>query len=192
MLPTTDAPYGCLEANDDSCSYSSEPWAAITTTAIIGSYATPTVSGHTATLVKTRDIYEAISATELQQLLSGPQYDSYRITWKDCYVILVNTSVLPTTDAPCGCPQANGDSCSAVQNLELRSRCAAAYRAPSAQLGPGVLHHRDQSGAHFLRRADRLAERQTDGSWSLWGHRRHVEAVPVDARHARGGDLGRL
>jgi hypothetical protein len=27
-------------------------------------------SGHTATLVKTRDIYEAISATELQQLLS--------------------------------------------------------------------------------------------------------------------------
>ena len=79
-----------------------------------------------------------------------------------------------------------------VQDVECDRDARQLDRAPSAQLGPGVLHHRDQSGAHFLRRADRLGERQTDGSWSLRGHRRHLEAVPVDARHARGGDLGRF
>jgi len=36
----------------------------------------------------------------------------------------------------------------------------------SAQLALRVLQHCDQSGAHFFRRADRLGERQTDGSWS--------------------------
>ena len=77
-----------------------------------------------------------------------------------------------------------------VQDVECDRDPRQLDRAPSTQLGPGVLYHRDQSGAHFLRRADRLGERQTDGSWSLRGHRRHVEAVPVDARHARGGDLG--
>ena len=31
-----------------------------------------------------------------------------------------------------------------------------------------------------------------DGSWTLWGLRRHIDAIPIDARHARGGDVGRF
>src|SRR6516225_1608220 len=62
----------------------------------------------------------------------------------------------------------------------------------SAQLAPGVLQHRDQSGPRFLRRADRLGKRQADGPRSLPGLRRHLEPVTVDGSHTRGGDLGRL
>ena len=62
------------------------------------------------------------------------------------------------------------------ERLGTHQNLRTTYRTPLAQLGPGGRHHRDQSGAHFLRRADRLAERQTDGSWPLWGHRRHIEA----------------
>lgn len=66
------------------------------------------------------------------------------------------------------------------------------YVAASAQPGSGVLHHHDQRGAHFLRRADRFGERHADGSRTVNGLGRHLEAIPVDARHRRGGDIGRL
>ena len=64
--------------------------------------------------------------------------------------------------------------------------------APSGQCVPGVLEHRDQSGARLVRRADRLGKRQPNGPRPLSGLRRHLEPVPIHARHARGADLGRL
>lgn len=90
------------------------------------------------------------------------------------------TAAISLTFAPLECPSIP------------RTRCADSVVVTSAQFGLGVFHHRDQSGAHLLRRADRLGERQTDGTWSLRSHRRHIEAIPIDARHAGGGDLGRF
>jgi hypothetical protein len=80
-------------------------------------------------------------------------------------------------------------ACHSLSGCAVGRRCGL-NRAPSTQPGSGVLDHRDQSGARFLRCADRLGERQTNGAWSLRGHRRHLEPVPVDARHACGSDLG--
>src|SRR5262245_7976575 len=50
--------------------------------------------------------------------------------------------------------------------------------ASSAQFVPGVRQHRDQNSSSGLGRANRLLERQTDGSRSLAGLGRHLEPIP--------------
>ena len=46
---------------------------------------------------------------------------------------------------------------------DSRDRDARRLQCPIGQLGPGVRHEEDQSGANFLRRADWIAERQRRG-----------------------------
>ena len=70
-----------------------------------------------------------------------------------------------------GCVATGASEAEAVREISEAIRFHVESLRPSGQCVPGVLEHRDQSGARLVRCADRLGKRQPNGPRPLSGLR---------------------